>query len=82
MPGTEVLVQIALGLAVMGGALWVLRWAWNSRKNEGSTAERVAAFTKALFNTEAREKRVRKQESQSHAAWKKAGIARRRKRKP
>jgi len=83
MPGTEVLVQIALGLAVIGAVLLVLRWAWNSRQREGKTAERVDALEKAILGTDAREKRVREHEAKSHAKWKREGKARRdRDRKP
>ena len=33
MPGGD-LLQIALGLSVLGAVLGVLRWAWNRRKRE------------------------------------------------
>jgi len=82
MPGTEALVQIAIGLALVGAAVWILRWGWNSRKNEGGTAERVDALEKAITSTDEREKKVRRQEAITHAQWKKAGRDRRRKRKP
>ena len=81
MPGTEALVQIAIGLALIGAAVWVLRWGWNSRKREGGTAERADALEKAVTSTDAREKRVRREEGLDHARWKKAGRDRRRRRR-
>ena len=77
MPGSEVLVQIALGVAVILAALAVLRWAWNSRQREGKTAERVDALERAILDAGAREKRVRKQEGLSHGEWKRQGKRRR-----
>lgn len=81
MPGTDVLVQIALGLAVIGAALLVLRWAWNSRKREGGTAEKAEALEVAVVEAAGREGRARKERAKTHGEWKKAGTARRRKRR-
>ena len=79
---TQLIVQIVLGLAGIGAVLLVLRWAWNSRKAEGGTAEQVRSLLGAIVGSDRRSKRARKQEGQSHAAWKKAGAARRKRRKP
>jgi hypothetical protein len=62
--------------------LWVLRWAWNSRKAQGETSERVDALEKAILEAGSRDQKARLQEGLSHATWKKAGRDRRRKRKP
>ena len=70
MPGTEVLVQIALGLAVIGAAVWVLRWAWNSRKREGSSGEKVKALEGLIEESDKRTKKVREERAKTHAEWK------------
>jgi hypothetical protein len=72
VPGTEVLVQIALGLAVIGAAVLVLRWSWNSRKREGGTAERVDALEGLIEESDTRAKKVREKRAKSHGAWKKS----------
>ena len=77
MPGSDVLVQIALGLAVIGAAVLVLRWAWNSRKREGGTEEKAAALERAVVEADERETQVRAQRRLSHGEWKKQGKKRR-----
>jgi len=81
MPGTDALVEIAIGLALVGAALWVLRWGWNSRKEQGATTERVEALERAILGAGERDQKARLQEGLDHAAWKKAGRDRRKRRK-
>ena len=81
MPGTDILVQIALGLSVLGAVLGVLRWGWNSRKREGGSEEKAEALERSAVDAGEREENVREEEAQSHEEWKAAG-ARRRERKP
>jgi len=80
MPGTDILVQIVLGLSVIGAVLGVLRWSWNSRKREGGNEEKAAALERAEVDASQREEIAREEEAQSHEEWKAAG-ARRRERK-
>ena len=79
---TAMVVKIVLGLAAIAAVVAVLRWVWNSRKAEGGTAEKANALETAVVDTAAREERVRKQETQIHEDWKKAGAARRKRSRP
>jgi len=81
MPGSDLLVQIVLGLSVLGAVVGVLRWGWNSRKREGGSAERAEALERAVVDASEREKGARDEEAQSYEEWKAAG-ARRRERQP
>ena len=74
---TAALVEIALGIAGIVALLVVLRWAWNSRKREGGTAEQVDALTGAIGEAAERDQSAREERSLTHAEWKKAGRARR-----
>ena len=76
MPGGDLLLQIALGLSVLGAVLGVLRWAWNSRKREGGSAERAEALERTVVDASEREEVARDEEAKSHEEWKAAGARR------
>ena len=73
MPGSDTLVMIALGLAAIGAVLFVLRWAWNSRAQEGRSDERADTLEDMARDHAARDEKAREERSLSHAKWKKQG---------
>lgn len=73
MPGSDILVRIALGLAAIGAVVFVLRWTWNARRREGASRERAQTLEESKSDERRREDRAREEEKLSHAKWKRRG---------
>jgi len=73
MPGSDIVVKIVLGIAVIAALMTMLRWIWNSRYREGSEHAGGEAAKQSLETDQERKKKASAERAQSNRDWIKRG---------